>query len=181
MSKLRNFESHSPEIAEDAYIDDSAVVIGDVSIASRASVWPMCVLRGDVHRIRIGARSNIQDGSVLHVSHDSFYLPGGRPLTIGEAVTVGHKAMLHGCEIGDLCFIGMGSIILDGAIIEPQTILGAGSLVPQGRTLEGGYLWLGQPARRVRPLSDQELEILAYNAEHYVEMAKRHRWQQNNP
>ncbi|MCU7891300.1 MAG: gamma carbonic anhydrase family protein [Candidatus Thiodiazotropha sp. (ex Ustalcina ferruginea)] len=175
MPNLRRFESHHPQIAEDTWIDDTAVVIGDVSIASQASVWPMCVIRGDVHRIRIGARTNIQDGSVLHVSHDSYYLPGGRPLIIGEDVTVGHRVLLHGCDIADSCFIGMGSTILDGAVLEPRTMLGAGSLVPQGRTLQGGYLWLGQPARRVRALSDQELEIIGYTAKHYVQLTKRHK------
>ncbi|MEW8183968.1 MAG: gamma carbonic anhydrase family protein [Candidatus Thiodiazotropha endolucinida] len=175
MSKLRRFETNYPDIADDAYVDEHAIVIGDVTIASHSSVWPMCVIRGDVHRIRIGARSNIQDGSILHVSHDSFYQPGGSPLIIGEVVTVGHKVLLHGCEVADNCFIGMGSIILDGAVIESLTMLGAGSLVPQGKKLEGGYLWLGQPARRVRPLSDREKEIMLYNAEHYVKLAQRHR------
>ncbi|WP_369160931.1 gamma carbonic anhydrase family protein [Candidatus Thiodiazotropha sp. LNASS1] len=175
MSKLRRFETNYPDIAEDAYVDEHAIVIGDVTIASQSSVWPMCVIRGDVHRISIGARSNIQDGSILHVSHDSFYQPGGSPLIIGEGVTVGHKVLLHGCEVADNCFIGMGSIILDGAVIEALTMLGAGSLVPQGKRLEGGYLWLGQPARRVRPLSDREKEIMLYNAEHYVKLAQRHR------
>ncbi|MCG7862806.1 MAG: gamma carbonic anhydrase family protein [Candidatus Thiodiazotropha endolucinida] len=175
MSKLRRFETNYPDIAEDAYVDEHAIVIGDVTIASQSSVWPMCVIRGDVHRISIGARSNIQDGSILHVSHDSFYQPGGSPLTIGEGVTVGHKVLLHGCEVADNCFIGMGSIILDGAVIESLTMLGAGSLVPQGKRLEGGYLWLGQPARRVRPLSDREKEIMLYNAEHYIKLAQRHR------
>ncbi|PVV25983.1 MAG: gamma carbonic anhydrase family protein [gamma proteobacterium symbiont of Ctena orbiculata] len=175
MPKPHQFEAAYPNIAADAYVDESAVVIGDVSIASQASVWPLCAIRGDVNRIRIGARSNIQDGSVLHVSHDSFYQPGGSPLIIGEGVTVGHKVLLHGCEVADNCFIGMGAIILDGAVIEPQTMLGAGALVPQGKRLDGGYLWLGQPARRVRPLSDQELEIMAYNAGHYVKLAQRHR------
>ncbi|MEW7999279.1 MAG: gamma carbonic anhydrase family protein [Candidatus Thiodiazotropha endolucinida] len=175
MSKLRRFETNYPDIADDAYVDEHAIVIGDVTIASHSSVWPMCVIRGDVHRIRIGARSNIQDGSILHVSHDSFYQPGGSPLIIGEGVTVGHKVLLHGCEVADNCFIGMGSIILDGAVIESLTMLGAGSLVPQGKKLEGGYLWLGQPARRVRPLSDREKEIMLYNAEHYVKLAQRHR------
>lgn len=175
MSKLRRFETNYPDIAEDAYVDEHAIVIGDVTIASHSSVWPMCVIRGDVHRIRIGARSNIQDGSILHVSHDSFYQPGGSPLIIGEGVTVGHKVLLHGCEVADNCFIGMGSIILDGAVIESLTMLGAGSLVSQGKKLEGGYLWLGQPARRVRPLSDREKEIMLYNAEHYVKLAQRHR------
>jgi carbonic anhydrase/acetyltransferase-like protein (isoleucine patch superfamily) len=175
MSNLRHFESHYPQIADDAYVDEGAMVIGDVTIASQASVWPMCTIRGDVNRIRIGARSNIEVGSVLHVSHDSFYQPGGSPLIVGEGVTVGHKVLLHGCEVADNCFIGMGSILLDGAVLEPLTMLGAGSLVPQGKRLEGGYLWLGQPARRLRPLSEQEKEIMVYNAEHYVKLAQRHR------
>ncbi|MES9992417.1 MAG: gamma carbonic anhydrase family protein [Candidatus Thiodiazotropha sp.] len=177
MSKLRQFEAHYPDIAEDAYIDVSATLIGDVSIGSQASVWPMCVIRGDIQRIRIGARSNIQDGSVLHVSHDSVYNPGGSPLTVGEDVTVGHKALLHGCEVADRCFVGMGSIILDGAVLEPATLLGAGALVPQGKRLQGGYLWLGQPVRRVRKLSDQELQRMAYSSNHYVKLAERYRQQ----
>jgi carbonic anhydrase/acetyltransferase-like protein (isoleucine patch superfamily) len=134
----------------------------------------MSVIRGDVHKIEIGARTNIQDGSVMHVSHDSYYLPGGRPLVIGDGVTVGHRVLLHGCEIGDGCFIGMDSTILDGAVLQPGVMLGAGSLVPQGRTLEGGYLWLGRPARRVRVLTDKEREIIPYTAEHYVKLARRH-------
>ncbi|MET0067319.1 MAG: gamma carbonic anhydrase family protein [Candidatus Thiodiazotropha sp.] len=174
MSNIRPFETHVPRIEDDAWVDETAVVIGDVHIASQASVWPMCVIRGDVHRIRIGARTNIQDGSVLHVSHDSYYLPGGRPLTIGEGVTVGHRVMLHGCEIADGCFIGMDSTILDGAVLESGAMLGAGSLVPQGRRLEGGYLWLGRPARRVRELSEQEKEIIDYTAGHYIRLAQRH-------
>ncbi|MCU7842407.1 MAG: gamma carbonic anhydrase family protein [Candidatus Thiodiazotropha sp. (ex Monitilora ramsayi)] len=174
MSNIRRFESHTPNIAQDAWVDETAVIIGDVSIASQASIWPMCVLRGDVHHIKIGERSNIQDGSILHVSHDSHYLPGGRPLTIGDGVTVGHRVMLHGCEIADGCFIGMGSTILDGAVLEPETMLGAGSLVPQGRTLEGGYLWLGRPARRVRALNEKEVEVIHYTANHYVRLSQRH-------
>ncbi|MCG8015993.1 MAG: gamma carbonic anhydrase family protein [Candidatus Thiodiazotropha sp. 'RUGA'] len=174
MTNIRPFESHQPEIANDAWVDETAVVIGNVHIASQASIWPMSVVRGDVHKIEIGARSNIQDGSVMHVSHDSYYLPGGRSLVIGEGVTVGHRVLLHGCEIADDCFIGMGSTILDGAVLQQGTMLGAGSLVPQGRTLEGGYLWLGRPARRVRLLTEKEREIIAYTAEHYVKLAQRH-------
>ena len=174
MSNIRPFESHHPEIAPDAWVDETAVVIGDVSIASRSSIWPMCVIRGDVHHIDIGRETNIQDGSVLHVSHDSHYLPGGRPLTIGDGVTVGHRVMLHGCEIADGCFIGMGSTILDGAVLEAGAMLGAGSLVPQGKRLQGGYLWLGRPARRVRILSDKEQEIISYTAGHYVRLMQRH-------
>ncbi|RLW67207.1 MAG: gamma carbonic anhydrase family protein, partial [gamma proteobacterium symbiont of Stewartia floridana] len=105
---------------------------------------------------------------------DSYYLPGGRSLVIGEGVTVGHRVLLHGCEIADDCFIGMGSTILDGAVLQQGAMLGAGSLVPQGRTLEGGYLWLGRPAKRVRVLTEKEREIIAYTAEHYVKLAQRH-------
>ena len=179
MSNIRRFESYTPDIAPDAWIDETALVIGQVSIASQASIWPMCVIRGDVHQIHIGARSNIQDGSVLHVSHDSPYLPGGRPLRIGTGVTVGHKVMLHGCELADGCFIGMGSTILDGAVLEPHCMLGAGSLVPQGKRLQGGYLWLGRPARRVRILSDKELETIDYTADHYVRLMGRYRESSN--
>jgi carbonic anhydrase/acetyltransferase-like protein (isoleucine patch superfamily) len=174
MTNIRPFESNQPHIAEDAWVDETAVVIGNVHIASQASIWPMSVIRGDVHKIEIGARTNIQDGSVMHVSHDSYYLPGGRPLVIGDGVTVGHRVLLHGCEIGDGCFIGMDSTILDGAVLQPGVMLGAGSLVPQGRTLEGGYLWLGRPARRVRVLTEKEREIIPYTAEHYVKLARRH-------
>lgn len=180
MSNIRRFESSRPEIAQDAWVDETALVIGDVSIASQSSIWPMCVIRGDVHKIRIGRRSNIQDGSVLHVSHDSHYLPGGCPLVVGDGVTVGHRVMLHGCEIANGCFIGMGSTILDGAVLEPSVMLGAGSLVPQGKVLQGGYLWLGRPVRRVRALTDRELEIIDYTAGHYVQLMQRHRADQHN-
>jgi carbonic anhydrase/acetyltransferase-like protein (isoleucine patch superfamily) len=175
MRNIRSFESMQPSIAEDAWIDETALIIGDVQIASQASVWPMAVIRGDVNRIRIGSASNIQDGCVLHVSHDSYYLPGGRALTLGNRVTVGHKAILHGCEIADACFIGMGCTILDGAILEPYTMLGAGSLVTSGKHLAGGYLWIGSPARRLRALSEQERQYLDYAAAHYVRLARRHR------
>lgn len=175
ISNIRTFESNTPNIASNAWIDETAVVIGDVRIGSDSSVWPMSVIRGDVHRIRIGVGSNIQDGCILHVSHDSQYLPGGRPLSLGDRVTVGHKAILHGCEIADSCFIGMGCTILDGAVLEPKTMLGAGSLVASDKRLEGGYLWLGVPARRIRPLTDKELEYLDYAADHYQRLAQRHR------
>ncbi len=174
MSNIRPFESSMPQVATDAWIDETAVVIGNVSIGSHSSVWPMTVIRGDVHEIRIGSESNVQDGCVLHVSHDSKYRPGGSPLILGDRVTVGHKAVLHGCNIADSCFIGMGCTILDGAVLESYSMLGAGSLVPTGKHLEGGYLWVGTPARRVRPLSDQELEYIDYSAAHYVRLMKRH-------
>ena len=175
MLNMRSFESIAPTIAEDVWVDDTAVIIGDVHIAAQSSVWPMTVIRGDVNQIRIGSATNIQDGCVLHVSHDSCYLPGGRSLCLGDRVTVGHRAILHGCEIADACFIGMGCTILDGAVLESYTMLGAGSLVTSGKHLEGGYLWLGRPARKLRPLSDKERAYLDYSAEHYVRLAKRYR------
>jgi len=175
MSNVRPFAELQPRIAPDAWVDPTAAVIGDVEIAARASVWPMAVLRGDVQSIRIGAGSNIQDGSVLHVSHDSRFCPGGLGLRVGAGVTVGHHVTLHACTIGDGCLIGMGSVVLDGARLESRLLVGAGSLVPGGEELESGYLWLGSPVRRVRPLTERELEYLAYSAEHYVTLARQHR------
>jgi len=172
---IRSFEQHTPEIAESAFVDDSAVVIGNVNIGEDASVWPLTAIRGDIHAIRIGARSNIQDGSVLHVTHDSEYAPGGFALNIGESVTVGHKVILHACTIGNHCLVGMGSTVLDGAILEDKVMLGANSLVSPGKQLEGGYLYLGSPAKRVRALTEKEMAWLEYSAAHYVELKNRHK------
>jgi carbonic anhydrase/acetyltransferase-like protein (isoleucine patch superfamily) len=174
MTNVRVFEDNRPQIAADAWIDPTAVVIGDVAVGARSSIWPMCVVRGDIHRIEIGAETNIQDGSVLHVSHDSRFMPGGAPLIIHDRVTIGHQVVLHGCEIQELCLVGIGARVLDRAILKPRTLLGAGSLVTPGQTLEGGYLWHGAPARRIRPLTDLELEYLDYVAGNYVRLAIRH-------
>lgn len=171
---IREFEFARPALQPGAWVDSSALVIGDVCLGADSSVWPMSVLRGDVQRIQIGARSNIQDGSVLHVTHDGPFSPGGRALRIGEEVSVGHKAMLHACEIGDRCLVGMGSIVLDGAVLQEEVMLGAGSLVPGGMVLDGGYLWFGAPVRRIRALSDEERAFLAYSAAHYVRLKERH-------
>ena len=135
----------------------------------------MTVIRGDIQAIRIGRDTNIQDGSVLHVTHDSPYSQGGKPLIVGDGVTVGHKVILHACTVGDHCLVGMGSIVLDGAVLEPQVMLGAASLVSSGKRLEGGYLWLGAPARRIRRLNERELAYLEYSAQHYVRLARRHK------
>lgn len=172
---LRVFENHKPVIDPDAYIDDAAMLIGDVEVGAESSIWPMCVVRGDIHSIRIGRRSNIQDGSILHVSHDSEYKPGGSPLIIGDDVTVGHQVTLHGCTIGHGCLIGMGSVVLDDAVVEDGAMIGAGALVNPGKVIEGGYLWLGSPVRRVRELTDKEKSYLQYSAGHYVRLAARHR------
>ncbi len=171
---IRRFLDWTPQIAASAWVDEQATVIGQVSIGEESSIWPQVVIRGDIQRIEIGARSNIQDGSVLHVTHDSQYVPGGSPLLIGDEVTVGHNATLHACTIGDRCLIGMGSIVLDKAVLEAGVMLGAGALVPPGKTLEGGYLWVGSPARRSRPLDDREREYLRYSAQHYVKLMRQH-------
>jgi carbonic anhydrase/acetyltransferase-like protein (isoleucine patch superfamily) len=167
---IRMFKGIKPKIGARTYVDESAAVIGDVEIAEDASIWPMCSIRGDVNLIRIGARSNIQDGSVIHVTHRHSGLPEGNATRIGNDVTVGHKVMLHGCTVEDFCLIGMGSTILDGAIIRSKVLLGAGSLVPEGKDLEGGYLWLGRPAKKMRELTEDELRWFEYSALHYVKL-----------
>ena len=167
---IRKYNTISPVIAAGAWVDEAAVVIGDVAIAEDVSIWPMVVARGDVNWIRIGARTNVQDGSVLHVSHDSSFAPGGYPLSIGADVTIGHKAVVHGCTIEDSCLIGMSATVMDGAVVRSGAMVGAGSLVPPGQDVEGGYLWVGTPARRVRPLREQERDFLAYSAKHYVDL-----------
>lgn len=172
---IRSFKGHRPQIADTAYVDESAVVIGDVTIGEESSVWPMAVVRGDVNYIRIGERSNVQDGSVLHVTHDHTGAPGGFPLIIGNEVTVGHNVTLHGCTIGNRCLIGMGSTILDGATLEEGVLLAAGSLVPPGKTLEGGHLWLGSPVKKGRPLTDEEWNWFGYSAQHYSRLKDEHR------
>ncbi len=170
---IREFDGITPQIADDAFIDDAALVSGDVIIGQQSSVWPMTVIRGDVNSICIGERTNIQDGCVLHVTHEGPYGPG-RSLQIGDDVTVGHGAILHACTIENRCLIGMSATVLDGAIIHSEVMIGAGSLVPPNKELESGYLYLGNPVRRSRPLSDKEKNYLQYSAEHYVRLSQRH-------
>jgi carbonic anhydrase/acetyltransferase-like protein (isoleucine patch superfamily) len=172
---IRTFENITPQIAASAYVDETALVIGAVQIDADVSLWPKVVARGDVNTIEIGARTNIQDGTILHVSHDSEFAPGGFPLSIGADITVGHQAILHGCTIEDRCLVGMAATVMDGAVLRSGAILGAGSLVPPGRELEGGFLWVGSPARKVRPLRKEEEAFLDYSARHYVELKNRHR------
>jgi carbonic anhydrase/acetyltransferase-like protein (isoleucine patch superfamily) len=171
---IRSYTGIRPVIGQRVYIDESAVVIGQVTLADDASLWPMVVARGDVNRIQVGARSNIQDLTMLHVSHDGPYSPGGFPLIIGTDVTVGHKCLLHACTVGDRCLIGMGAIVMDGAVVEDEVLLGAGSLVSPGKRLESGYLYRGSPAQKVRPLTDAEREMLRYSAAHYVRLKDRY-------
>lgn len=172
---LRPYSSVSPILGERVYVDATAVVIGRVTLADDTSLWPYVVARGDVNGISIGARSNIQDLTLLHVTHDGPFSPGGFPLVVGADVTVGHKCVLHACTIGDRCLIGMGSIVMDGAAVGDDVLLGAGSLVSPGKRLESGHLYRGSPAQKIRPLSAEEREMLRYSAAHYVRLKDRYR------
>lgn len=171
---IRRFRDSEPCLGQDVFIDDSAVVIGDVTLGDRVSIWPQSVLRGDVNSIVIGDDTNIQDGCVLHVTHRSERNPAGFPLVVGCGVTVGHKVVLHGCTVGDLCLIGIGAIVLDGAVLEDRVMLGAGALVPPGKRLESGYLYVGSPARPSRQLREDELAYLEYSRDGYVRLKNQH-------
>ncbi len=167
---IRIYNEILPQCGSRVFIDPSAVVIGDVHLAEDCSVWPHAVIRGDMHRIRIGARTSVQDGSVLHITHASSFNPSGYPLTIGDDVTIGHQVLLHGCTIGSRVLIGMASIVMDGARIDDDVVLGAGSLVPPGKHLESGYLYVGRPAQQVRALTEQEKAFFTYSAGNYVRL-----------
>ena len=172
---LRPYLDQFPRLGERVYVDPAASVIGDVELGDDVSVWPGCVVRGDVNFIRVGARTNIQDGTVIHVSHDGPHAKlGGFATVIGEDVTIGHKAIVHACRIGDAALIGMGAIVLDGAVVESHGFVGAGAVVPPGKTVGRGELWLGNPARKVRVLSEADIEGLYYSAQHYVRLKNRY-------
>lgn len=167
---VRTFKGHTPQLAANAWVDESAVVLGDVSLGADSSVWPMAVVRGDMHKIRIGARTSIQDGSVLHITHAGPFNPEGYPLIIGDEVTVGHKVTLHGCTLGNRILVGMGAIVMDGAVVEDEVIIGAGSLVPPGKRLASGYLYVGSPVKQARPLTEKERSFFSYSATNYVKL-----------
>lgn len=167
---MKSFRGKTPQLGDRVWVDDSAVIIGDVTIGEDSSVWPLVAIRGDMHRIRIGARTSVQDNSCLHITHASDYKPEGHPLTIGDDVTVGHMAMLHGCTIGSRVLVGMGTTILDGAVIEDEVIIGAGSLVPPGKRLETGFMYMGSPVKQIRPLNDKEIEYFQYAGLNYVKL-----------
>lgn len=167
---VRPYLAFKPVLGARVFIDPSAVVIGKVTLGDDVSIWPTTVVRGDVHSISIGARTNVQDGSILHVTHDGEYAPGGKALVVGTDVTVGHRAILHACTIGNFCLVGMGSIVLDGAVLEDYVMVGAGSVVAPGKRLESRGLYVGSPARRVRDLTPRELSFLPYSAANYVKL-----------
>ncbi|MBM69015.1 MAG: gamma carbonic anhydrase family protein [Haliea sp.] len=173
-TSLRSFGGHTPSLGQRVLIDPSAVVLGDVELGDDVSVWPQAVIRGDMHRIRIGARTSVQDGSVLHITHAGPYNPDGWPLLIGSDVTIGHNATLHGCTVGNRVLVGMGATIMDGAVVEDAVVIGACALVTPGKTLRSGYLYAGSPAREMRPLSEKELDYFSYSAANYVRLKDQH-------
>ena len=173
---IRPFQGIQPTLGERVYVDPAATVIGHVVLGEDASIWPGAVVRGDVNFIRIGARSNVQDGTVIHVTHDGPYgQAGGFATIIGADVTIGHNAIVHACVIEDACLIGMGATILDGAVVRRHGFVGAGAVVPPGKQVGSGELWLGNPARCVRKLDEREIEQLHYSAQHYVRLKDRYR------
>ena len=169
MNSLRSYKNIQPQIGQRVYIDSSSVIVGDIRIGQDSSIWPLVAARGDVNHIHIGERTNIQDGSVLHVTHKNEKNPEGFPLIIGNDVTIGHKVMLHGCTIRNRVLVGMGAIVLDGALIEADVMIGAGSLVPPGKKLESGFLYVGSPVKQARPLTEEERAFLIKSANNYVQ------------
>lgn len=159
---IRSYRAKRPEIASSAYIDTAAVIIGDVVIGEDSSVWPCAVVRGDVHFIRIGARTNIQDGSICHVMSDE------HPLIVGDDVTIGHSVTLHGCTIESRCLIGMGSVILNGAVVGSGSIVAAGTLIPERTVIPAGSLVMGSPGKVRRTVTDKDLASIADYAQRYV-------------
>ncbi|WP_437879848.1 gamma carbonic anhydrase family protein [Pseudomonas sp. LRF_L74] len=172
---IRTYQNTTPQLGERAFVDSTAVVIGDVQLGADSSVWPLTVIRGDMHRIRIGARTSVQDASVLHITHAGPFNPDGYPLIIGDDVTIGHKVMLHGCTLGNRILVGMGSIVMDGAVVQDDVVIGAGSLVPPGKVLESGYLYVGSPAKQIRALNEKEMAFFTYSAANYVKLKDLHR------
>lgn len=167
-NNISSFKGMTPSLDESVYIADSARIVGDVRLAKDSSIWPMVAARGDVNYIEIGERSNIQDGTILHVSRKSASNPNGYPLIIGEDVTVGHQCMLHGCVLGNRILVGMGAIVMDGAVVEDDVFIGAGTLVPPNKKLESGFLYVGNPMVKKRPLSEKEIAFLKQSAINYL-------------
>ncbi|MCL4157948.1 UNVERIFIED_CONTAM: hypothetical protein GTU68_041982 [Idotea baltica] len=171
MRNLRNFNGIAPTLDDGAYVDPAATVIGDVVLGQDVSVWPSAVIRGDMHYIRVGNRSNVQDGAVLHTTHASEkYNPEGFPLNIGEDVTIGHSAVLHGCTLGNRVLVGIGAVVNDGVVVEDDVMIGAGCVVPPGKRLESGYVYIGNPMKQLRPLKEPERQFLSYSPQNYIKL-----------
>jgi carbonic anhydrase/acetyltransferase-like protein (isoleucine patch superfamily) len=174
MAQLIPFGGKAPRIDPTAFVAPGARLIGNVEIGPEASIWYNCVLRGDVNRISIGARTNIQDGSVIHVDSPKAGDEAGHPTVIGEEVLIGHLAMVHGCVLHDRAFVGLGAIVMDGCEIESGGMLAAGAMLTPGKRIPAGQLWAGRPAKYVRDLSAQELAGQREGVAHYVALAKAH-------
>jgi len=174
-TSLRSFAGHTPSIGARVLIDPSAVVLGDVTLGDDVSVWPQVAIRGDMHKITVGARPSVQEATVLHITHAGPYNPAGWPLSSGCDVTIGHGAILHGATIGDRVLVGMGAIVMDGAVVEDEVVIAAGALVTPGKTLKSGFLYAGSPAREMRPLTEKEREYFVYSAQNYVKLKDQHR------
>ncbi len=171
---LLTFAGKSPRIAPDAFVAPGAQLIGDIEVGAEASIWYNCVLRGDVNHIRIGARTNIQDGSVIHVDSPKPGHEAGHPTLIGNDVLIGHLAMVHGCILHDRSFVGLGSIVMDGCEIESDAMLAAGAMLTPGKRIPSGQLWAGRPAKYVRDLSEADLLGMRMGVAHYVALARMH-------
>jgi carbonic anhydrase/acetyltransferase-like protein (isoleucine patch superfamily) len=171
---IKPFEGATPKIAPDAFIAETAVVIGAVEVGAESSIWYGCVLRGDSNSIKIGARTNIQDGTIIHVNHEREGAAGTKT-TIGSDVTVGHMALLHACTLEDGSFVGMKACVMDGVVVESGAMVAAGALVTPGKRVKRGELWAGSPAKLMRPLSEKEIAYFAYSARHYAELAASYR------
>lgn len=176
----RSYRNIYPTLGKNVYVDEAAVIIGDINIGDDSSIWPLVAIRGDVNSINIGKRTNVQDGSILHVTRKSSQLPQGYPLRIGDDVTIGHQCMLHGCRLGNRILVGMGAIIMDNAHIEDDVIIAAGSLISPNKRLTSGFMYVGRPAKPARPLTTQELAFLTASAHNYVELKQEYLLQQRN-
>ena len=169
---VRPYRGMRPKLGPGAWVDPAAIVIGDVELGADVSIWPMAVVRGDVNHVRVGARSNVQDGSVLHVTRPYPGSEAGWPLLIGEDVVIAHKVTVHGCTIGNRVLVGIGAVVLDGAVVEDEVMIGAGSVVTPGKRLGSGGLYLGNPARRARDLTPAEIARIPVMAGFYVDLKR---------
>jgi carbonic anhydrase/acetyltransferase-like protein (isoleucine patch superfamily) len=171
---IYRFMYEQPKIGQRVYISEQASVSGAVELGDDVSIWPMAVIRGDVNRISIGSGCNIQDGAVLHVTHEGPWTPLGGALNLGEDITIGHGAILHACTIGDRCLVGMGAIVMDDVILEDECMIAAGAVVTPGTVVPSRTLWKGNPARLSRALTDDQVAYLHYGAKHYVRLKDLH-------